>query len=182
MSKKSIIICDLSKQEISDEDAMVTITIKAVGKKVGRSYDLSAESAAKLEQQLVGTNKLSNNWGFTSRASGKNDSRGEAGSKVSAEEPEIIDIDNEIPQDEVFIAEKKSQREHNPPTVSPQPPSSDFSKTLGDGTDCLHMNKGRLKLTIRDKERYAYKICKDCKRQIPEKSLDEKSKFLNTKV
>lgn len=174
MGKKSVVFCDLTKQEVEDDSALVTIVIKIPGKKQGRTYELSAEAAAKLERQLVAGNKLDTNWSFNSSLR-----------SPSGEEQSPRTIGNLIDDDDQFISDKKREMRDEGIDLSPREKEEDQSIMLPeiavDGSDCLHMNKGPVQTTLRNGERHFYRVCRACRGRVAEKLRDDRKAFLAAK-
>ena len=181
MAKRQVVECDLTKQEVEDAGSLVTITIKAEGKKP-RSYDLSPEAAAKLEAQLTATRdqKLDPNWNFSS------------GSRVSTTanaadfEPEQITTAasrrDGVKDDSAWVSEKKRELKRSGRTKKePEVKKEDIAIEVianDDGSGCPHLNKGRVRMEIREDQQYAYHICRDCGNELPAMTLDQKQAFL----
>jgi hypothetical protein len=170
MARRIVQECDLTKQEY-DPDLTVTLTIKKGGKKSGRTYELSPEAAEKLEAQLIGSNKLGSGWFFACvvPAPPLHEQIAEARGLVSTNkmaEPE--------PEDEEWLKKKRAsltEEERPGPEVVAQ-----------DAGDCTHMNKGPVVATMRGEERYAYRICKNCRKQIPEKRRNQKASYMGARA
>jgi len=171
MAKRQIIVCDLTKQE-TEEDSLVTIIIKIDGKK-SRSYDLSPEAAAKLEQQLVGGPKLTEEWGFY--AAQPQAGRGPRPART------VGDLDTDAVSAERTIADKKAElREAGviPADAENTPQVSEVTEIVGGKKDCLHMNKGRIQTTLRDGKRFIFRLCTECRARIPEMSKASRDAFI----
>jgi hypothetical protein len=170
MGKRQLIFCDLTKQEISETETMVSVTFKIPGKKTGRTYELSPKAAAKLEQQLVSGNQLPEDWSFLAQNE----------KYITRREP-IVEEQFEPPaqesSDEQLIAEKNAARQEADESLSEEIPEPTI-----EATGCLHINKSRPHLTIRKGERYAYRICKDCRQRIPEHKLDDRASYASGKL
>lgn len=181
MAKRIVIECDLTKQEYDPEET-VTITFKYKGKVRGRSYDLSPAAAAKLEQQLVGSDKLGEAWGFFAQATAAEPRRGPRPART------VGDLDTEPGEAEKVIAEKKAELreagvipEHAEAKV-PEVEISEVTEIIGGKKDCPHMNKGRIQTTLRDGKRFIFRSCMECRARIPEMSKASKDAYLNGKV
>jgi len=179
MAKRVIQECDLTKQEYDPEETVI-ITIKKKGKAKGRSYDLSPDAAARLEQQLVAGNDaaLESYWSFSSHT------------KKATGRRTLEDLEEEEPEgDARVVAEKKRElreagvlEDESPREV---PTDGPVGKVLGvPKSKCptRHMNKGRIQTTMRDGRRYAYRVCPDCQTRIPEKTADDKLAYRNQKI
>lgn len=176
MAKRVVQECDLTKQEY-DPAETVTLVIKRSGKKAGRTYELSPEAAAKLEQQLVAGTELPANWGF--------------GETVRTKARTVADLESEPAKesgsdvDGKFVAQKKREMkeegvdleprevEEGQPTILPE---------IAPAGDCLHMNKGPVQTTLRDGERHFYRTCRECRGRIPEKQKMERESYLKAKA
>jgi hypothetical protein len=180
MAKRTIIECDLTKQEY-DPDETVTITFKQKNKARARSYDLSPEAAAKLEQQLVGGPKLTGEWGFFAQPAASQ-GRGSRPART------VGDLDTDAVSAERTIADKKAElREAGviPANVENKPQEAEVSEVteiVGGKKDCLHMNKGRIQTTLRDGKRFIFRLCTECRARIPEMPLATKAAYLDGKV
>jgi hypothetical protein len=175
MARRIVQECDLTKQEY-DPEKTVTIVIKKNGKKTGRTYELSEEAATILEQQLVAGKKLEPGWGF-----GSSTSRRSERNEESFEPKTLGDMD-----DDKFVLEKKSEMEEqgiDPEERRAETESAISAATeLGDGTNCLHMNKSRINAGMKDGKRFFYRICQECRTRIPAKPKEEHKNFLAAKA
>lgn len=169
MAKRVIVECDLSKQEY-DPDLTVVITIKKTGKGKGRSYDLSPESAAKLEAQLVAGPKLNQDWSFVS-------TKNSVLNNNSA--PKTFgDLD-----DSDIIEEKKAElKEAGILRTENEELESEVMAIEGGDANCRHLNKGRVQTTLRNGKRFAFKPCKNCHARVPEMTKAEKQGYMEGKV
>lgn len=174
MAKRTVQECDLTKLEYDPKDT-VTIVIKKDGKK-GRSYDLSPEAAAKLEQQLTAgpQRKLDANWQF-----GASRTDWEA---VKTDGPKTLgEFD-----DDSFVAEKKRELkdrgELGQEREEPEAPVLAPALGASEKSDCLHMNKGPIKTTLRNKKRYAYRNCRQCGKEVAEKSMEDTQAYMAGKL
>lgn len=180
MAKRVVQECDLTKQEY-DPDETVVITFKHKGKTRGRAYDLSPAAAAKLEQQLVGGDKLGEDWGFYAQASPE---RGRAPRPART----VGDLNADSVSAERTIADKKAElREAGiipaQATATVQEAEvSEVTEIVGGKKDCPHMNKGRIQTTLRDGKRFIFRLCTECRARIPEMSKASKDAFLEGKV
>jgi hypothetical protein len=169
MAERRIQICDLTKREY-DPSETVTLTIKRKGKTKGRTYDLCPEAADQLEQHLVS----------------------EAGTftifdKLPPEDPEVQDpplvlddlpeaanVDQEKLDDAAFVAEKKRELadrlEQN--AAEDQKPGPKPSE------GCTHINRTRVKMTIRNGESYAYTNCCDCGGELPVRKKQDRESYM----
>ena len=181
MGKKSVVFCDLTKQEVEEESSLVTITIKIPGKKNGRSYELSPEAAAKLEQQLTAgpDAKLDHDWQFDKSASGR-PSWGVVPNETQ-KSTKLGDLD-----DDQFVADKKQELKERGELGQERPELENAilapSLSASEKSDCLHMNKGSIQTTMRSGKRYAYRICRECRRQVTEKSKTDTQTYMAGKL
>jgi len=176
MAKRVVQECDLTKQEY-DPAETVTLVIKKSGKKTGRTYELSAAAAAKLEQQLVSGNKLPEEWDFVGGAVRQGG--------TSAPQPgkrTLADLDTDEPDDAAFVAEKKRSLAAEGVDAEPRETQEDDPSILGvDTSGCMHPNRGPVAITMSQGKRLIYRMCRDCRKRIPEKTKDEKAAFLSAK-
>lgn len=177
MARRVVQECDLTKQEY-DPDETVTLVIKRSGKKAGRTYELSADAAAKLEQQLVSSNKLPEGWGFIGGSTREDGS----GKRTLAD----LDTDSPRSDDANFVAAKKREMEAEGVDTEPRKKQEDQPIVLPgmavDGSDCLHINKGPIQTTMNQGKRHIYRTCRDCRKRISEKTVEEKAAFLGAKA
>jgi len=174
MAKRVVQECDLTKQEY-DPAETVTLIIKRSGKKTGRTYELSPDAAAKLETQLVSGQKLDANWTFLTNM---------MEFKSGETKRTLGDLDEKT-EDANFIASKKQELKDEGVDLSPRELEDDTETVLpdlSDGTKCLHMNKGPIQTTMKQGERYIYRICRECRSRISEKSKDDRNSFMNGKA
>lgn len=176
MAKRTVQECDLTKLEYDPKDT-VTIVIKKDGKK-GRSYDLSPEAAEKLERQLTAgpQSKLDSDWQFnTGRPTWETVS-------VETEKPKTLgDFD-----DDQFVSDKKRELkergELGQEREEPETPVLAPSLGAGEKSDCPHMNKGPIKTTLRDKKRYVFRRCRECGKEVAEKSREDTKAYMAGKA
>lgn len=174
MAKRVIQECDLTKQEY-DPDQTVVLIIKKKGKKVGRTYELSPDAAAKLEQQLVAGIKLEKHWSFSNQPSfpvpRSIDPIAVIGSSATTTIPtwdETQDNDSQwVEQKKAFLKEEGIIPESGPPEQA-SPPGA-----------CVHMNKGPVRTTMRNGEQYAYRLCKQCGKQIAEHKREDTKAYIS---
>lgn len=170
MAKRIVQECDLTKQEYDPEET-VTITFKHKGKTRGRAYDLSPAAAAKLEQQLVGGNKLPENWGF-----------------VPSSSPVRINlVDTEDTEGQYIDAKKAELRSagvitEQTETKIPEAEVSEVTEVIGGRADCNHINKGRIQTTLRDGKRFIFRLCTECRGKVPETPKATRAAYLNGQV
>lgn len=176
MARRVVQECDLTKAEYDPADT-VTLVIKKNGKKTGRTYELSPEAAARLEQQLVSGNKLSPEWGFVAGTAQTIDATPKRGRTLGDLEDELEE--DERQHDAAFVADKKADmraesHEESEPAAIPE---------LGaDDSGCLHMNKGPVTATQRNGRRFIYRVCRECRRRIPVKPKEDRKAFLDAKA
>lgn len=169
MAKRIVQECDLTKAEY-DPAETVTLIIKKNGKKTGRTYELSSQAAAKLEQQLVSGSKLPDDWSFVDRGTNKISRR-----IISTEEN--LEPETQEQSDEELIAAKHAARvEAQDNNIEPDP------VPLMDPNVCLHRNKSRTHMKMDGEKRVAYKICKDCRNVVPVHKRDERVDYATSKV
>jgi len=178
MAKRTIQECDLTKQEY-DPDETVTITIKKTGKGRGRSYDLSPDAAAKLEQQLVAGSDavLEDDWDFRSKPKPEPRARPERDEYIRNRD---FGDDDENEDDSRFVAAKKAELKEEG-IINTEPREVVNSVFKGNG-NCSHPNRGRVQMTMRGEERYAYTICKDCRAQLPYKKKSDQENYASAKL
>lgn len=173
MGHKKIVFCDLTKLEVSADTPLVSITIKIPGKKTGRTYELSPESAAKLEQQLVSDNKLATDWQFAN--SKIIDTSLQTRPPFSASKRTLADLDT----DENDSIAAKAHLEHIEEEAIEETPEEPVDLGLAvDNSGCLHANKGPVSVGMKNGKRFIYKQCKKCRRRIPERSKKERDAFI----
>jgi len=178
MARRVVQECDLTKQEYDPADT-VTLVIKKSGKKTGRTYELSAVAAAKLEQQLVSGNKLPEDWDFVG---GARQSHSENPGRRT-----FADLDDDSPRedDASFVTAKKREMIEEGVDTDPREISEDQDIILpGMAVDgkCLHINKSPINTTMKDGRRHIYRTCRDCRKRINEKTVEEKAAFLGAKA
>lgn len=173
MAKRVVQECDLTKQEY-DPAETVTLIIKKNGKKTGRTYELSSDAAARLEQQLVSGNKLPEGWSFHGVATVRSESN-------ESSRRTLADLDS----DAAFVAQKKKQLQDEGIDVEPRQVEEGQATVLpelaADNSNCLHMNKGPIQTTMKNGERHIYRTCRACRGRVPEKMKDDRQSFLNAK-
>lgn len=170
MARRVVTECDLSKAEY-DPAETVTLVIKKNGKKTGRTYELSPQAAAKLEQQLVSGSKLPEEWFFA----GVN-VRSSRSNMTTNEDLEPTTLASEEQSDEQIIAAKHAAREEVEEDVEPD------STPAIDPSICPHRNRSRTHMKMKNGERFAYKICKDCRKMVEVHKRDERLDYANGKV
>jgi len=174
MARRVVQECDLTKQEYDPADT-VTLVIKKSGKKTGRTYELSAAAAAKLEQQLVSGNLLPEDWGFVGDARQSHSENPFPGWRTVAE----LNDDSPREDDASFVAAKKQE-------MIEEGVDTDQDIILPgmalDVSRCLHINKSPINTTMKDGRRHIYRTCRDCRKRINEKTVEEKAAFLGAKA
>lgn len=177
MAKRVIQECDLTKQEY-DPDETVKLTITRNGKK-GRTYELSADAANKLEQQLVGGPQLPVGWSFGGTVQATVEDRPSGGKTLG---------DLEAEDDAKFVASKKAELREAGVLTDEQreePQEEVLAETLGapkNDNGCRHINKGRIQTTLKGGKRSVYRLCNDCRTRIPEMTAEERRSFMAGKV
>lgn len=173
MAKRVVQECDLTKQEY-DPAETVTLVIKRSGKKAGRTYELSAEAASRLEQQLVAGSKLPESWGF--------------GETVRTRARTVADLETTPAKeegDDAFVAGKKREMKEEGVDLEPrerEEGQATILPNIAPSSDCLHMNKGPIQTTLRDGDRHIYRTCKSCRGRIPERQKNDRESYLKTKA
>lgn len=158
MGKRTIIECDLTKQEISEEDDVFTLKIAKKGKRTNMTYELCGQAAEKLLAQLNSSNELPMDWDFTKR------SRTESSSSRSHQTLEDLE--------EEMIAEKRR-------SLSEETRADRVAPLLESESNCRHMNKGRIQATVKDGKRFIYRVCNLCRARIPESTAESREEYLN---
>ena len=162
MGKRQLVYCDLCKVETDD---LHLLSLKKSGKKNTNKFEVCEDCTDKLQKQLV-AGENAQEWSF-------------ATVRVVAEtKPEIIYTDTE--DDENNMRRLKDQERLE--TLSSMDIDPVEMETPPDSGDCVHMNKGRVNLTMRNGKKFAYRICKQCRQQIPEHNLGSKDKYRNQKL
>jgi len=170
MGKRLIVECDLTKQEYNPEET-VTLTFKKDGKKSGRTYELSAKAAEKLEQQLVAgpEAKLPSDWTF-------------GGSPERKKAVTLETLEDSIEDDSEFVAAKKMEL-RDIGIISDEARETVENPILFEETDgCRHINKSRIQTTLKNKKRFIYQTCRDCGKKIEAKTMEEKTSYMNSKL
>jgi hypothetical protein len=188
MAKRVIHECDLTKQEIDEDDVLFTLKLAKKGSRTNMTYELSSAAAEKLLAQLNGRDELEENWNFTSvqdfpvPPSDRKQRRTLEDLEAEAEE--------KIEDDSRFVAEKKAAlREQgvlsDEETEEPreEPTDGPVGKALGATTDqCRHMNKSRIQTTMRGGKRFIYRKCADCRKDIPEMTSEARQSYMKGKA
>lgn len=167
MAKRIVQECDLTKQEYDPEET-VTLVIKRTGKKQGRTYELSAAAATKLEQQLISNNKLPDNWSFIGKDK-----------ETPPEKRTLADLDVDA---EFVAAKKKEMKSEGVETKPHEEQTATIAELAVDDSGCMHLNKGPIQATMIQGKRKIYRACRDCRTRIPEKTVEEKSTFFGAKA
>jgi len=181
MAKRVIHECDLSKQEISEDDTIFTLKLTKKGTRSNMTYELSSASAEKLLAQLNSRNELDDNWSFEA----------EVQEVFQPQRPKrtLGDLEDEVfeepeESDAGFVAEKKAELREAGVIEEERELSSDtpVSKALGAVDGCTHINKSRIKITMRGKKRFAYRNCIECGKEIEEASAEGKKSYMTAKA
>lgn len=53
---------------------------------------------------------------------------------------------------------------------------------MGAKSGCRHINRGRIQTTLRQGKRFIYRKCKDCQKDVPEKTTDQKKQYMSGDV
>lgn len=180
MAKRVVHECDLTKQEC-DPDDLVTITIKKKGKSGrGRSYDLSPEAAAKLEQQLVSNNALDEGWHFANGLA-----ENQIPENPAKERPQTLaDLEDDYDEEAAVAAKKAELRELGVIDDDREEAEGEFFKAAASvrSDGCRHLNKGPIKTRMKNKKRFIYRQCRDCGESVPEMTREEKQSYMNGKL
>lgn len=205
MGRKQLHFCDLCKQE-AEKFYMITIR-KPDKRSGGNKYELCPDCASKLQTQLVSDDReLPDDWEFQAGppdlsgvfAPGPdetNDVPHQTPSERRAALQEDVD-DAEIHALEQRKARKRAEaerlREEEEEFDEEQFEGEGFevseSQIVGpqtvkpEGDECPHMNRTRVRLTMRNKQRYAYRTCKDCGAELPEAKLAEREGLKNVQA
>ena len=193
MAKRVIHECDLTKQEIDDEDTLFTLKLAKKGTRSNMTYELSGEAAEALLAQLNGRRELAEGWQFTSpgdmpvRPPGV---RGGDSAPRTLGDLEAEEIEAPVEDDTRFVAEKKAalreqgvlgdDEEDEEPRE--EPTDGPVGKALGATKGCRHMNKGRIQTTMRGGKRLIYRKCADCRKDIPEMSSEARQSYMKGKA
>lgn len=181
MARRVVQECDLTKQEY-DPSETVTLVIKRGGKK-SRTYELSSDAAAKIEQQLVSGKQLSNDWFFASVLP--------AVAREGGPRRTLGDLEHETPNeddketDAQFIAGKKREMTEEGVDLDSREKDDESESVIPDlrtSGDCLHMNKGRIEFHVRAGERHYFRKCRECQSRVPEKQKGERASYMNAKA
>ena len=175
MAKRVIQECDLTKQEY-DPDETVVITIKKKGKTKGRTYDLSPNAAAKLEQQLVAGSDavLGDDWAFFRASPQSVPSRLRGDTLIGSK------ADDGIEDDSSFVAAKKAKlREEG---VIGDEARKDITGPVSEAIgviqgNCSHINKSGIQVSEDHKK---YRTCNSCDKVILEHSPKDRQAYMNT--
>lgn len=188
MARRVVQECDLTKQEY-DPAETVTLVIKKSGKKTGRTYELSAAAAARLEQQLVSGNKLPEGWDFVggARQSHSESTSENPGRRTLADlDTDSQSGDTERGDDATFVTAKKREMVEEGVDTEPRERSEDQATILPgiavDGSGCMHINKSSIQTTMKNGKRHIYRTCRDCRKRISERTVEEKAAFLGAKA
>lgn len=181
MAKRIIQECDLTKHEY-DPDETVTITIKKKGKRQGRSYDLSPEAAAKLEQQLVAGSeaRLPEGWSFGATLGVIQDTP-QLPDAVNTAGGTLEEFSDNI---EAAVAQKRAELVASGGITDEErlPEKPVLEEVVGSSNGCRHLNKGRIQTTMRNGRRFVYRKCSKCFADIPEMTSEEKRDYMSGKT
>lgn len=115
MAKRTIIECDLTKQEIENEETIFVLKIVKKGKRNYQTFELSAEAAEKLLAQLNGRNELPDNWTFSNPGTLQYPPGVRGGEGRSSRRRTLADLEDEPVEAELkeeddthYVAEKKA--------------------------------------------------------------------------
>jgi len=193
MAKRTIIECDLTKQEIGDDDTVFTLKVAKKGTRTNMTYELSSAAAEALLAQLNGRKELREGWQFSSpgdmpvRPPGVRD--GTPRRRTLGDLDDEGDDEEEPEDDSRFVAEKKASLreagvldEESDETEERQQ-DGPVAKAVGANRDkCIHMNKGRVQVTMRGGKRYVYRKCADCREDIPEMTSEARQQYMSGKA
>lgn len=194
MAKRVIHECDLTKQEIDEDEVLFTLKLAKKGSRSNMTYELSSTAAEALLAQLNGRKELSENWQFVSPGDMAPTPPGvKGGGRRTLEDLEaeaVQEADEKIEDDSRFVAEKKAalreqgvlgDEEDEEPRE--EPTDGPVGKALGATTDkCRHMNKGRIQTTMRGGKRFIYRKCADCRKDIPEMTSEARQSYMKGKA
>ena len=186
MGKRVIHECDLTKQEINEEETLFTLKLAKKGTRSNMTYELSGDAAEKLLAQLNGRNELGEDWHFA----GSSEVVAHVGTIDGRPRRRTLeDLERETVEDDTsFVAEKKASLreagvidddEDEREEVSADSP---ISKAMGATAGCGHINKGRIQTTMRSGKRLIYRKCANCGKDIPEKTSEAKQKYMSAKA
>lgn len=164
MAKRIIHECDLTKDEIKEDDTLFTLKISKKGTRANSTYELSSSAAEKLLAQLNGTEQLPNNWSFSG-------SKRQAARTLGDLETDESFIQSK--SDEQMIAEKRKQLTEAGVDTTPQ--------EVPDDGNCRHINKTTIQTSLRNGSQYFYRRCKKCGREIPEMPADVRRGYTSEK-
>jgi hypothetical protein len=177
MAKRVIQECDLTKQEYDPEET-VSITIKKKGKTKGRTYDLSPNAAAKLEQQLVAGSDaaLGNDWAFFQMLPTSTPSRLRGDTIIGSQ------ADDGIEDDSSFVAAKKAELRKE--GILDEEVREDITGPVSEAVgviqgNCSHINKSGIQVSADHKK---YRTCNACDKVILEHSSKDRQAYMNTKA
>lgn len=185
MAKRVIHECDLTKQEIDEDDVLFTLKLAKKGSRSNMTYELSSAAAEKLLAQLNGRDVLDKDWSFSNGdyAPATEDS---APSRRRTLEDLEADAVQEAEDDARFVTEKKAAlREQgvlHDEEPREEPTDGPVGKALGATKGCRHMNKGRIQTTMRSGTRFIYRKCTDCRKDIPEMTSEVRQQYMNAKA
>jgi len=171
MGSKTVVFCDLCKQE-AEEDNLYSLVFKKPGKKTGNRYELCSGCAGKLQVQLVGEGELSSGWGF-----GSGPPQGPATDQSPPEETAAERrkrLSKPLPEpdaDDAFVAEKQKEAAAIKERASGGPKVESGKATDG---KCLHYNKTSAVMGTVGGEPGFVRKCKDCRETLPVHTAEER--------
>lgn len=186
MAKRIVHECDLSKQEIGEDETLYTLKLAKKGTKSNMTYELSASAAEKLLAQLNGRKELAEGWDFVAPGTMAPRPPGVRGRTLGD-----LEASPESQDDSSFVAEKKAAlREAGVIEAEDDvqkrelPTDTAVGRALGSdaGNGCRHINKSRIKTTLRDNERFIYRTCMECRKEIPEITSDARKEYMGGKA
>lgn len=174
MGKRVIHECDLTKQEIDEEDTLFTLKLAKKGTRSNMTYELSGSAAEKLLAQLNGRKELSEGWQFVSPGDMQPKPPGVRSVRRTLEDLE---------DDSSFVAEKKASLKEqgvlNDEAPEERQQDGPVAKAMGAKKgDCRHINKGRIQTTMRNGKRFIYRKCTKCHQDIPEMTSEARQQYM----
>jgi len=185
MGKRIIHECDLTKQEFNpDEDQIFTLSIAKKGRKAPMKYELSASAAERLLAQLNGSKELDADWRFAREEPDAMPEEGSTGPRTLGD----LEYEQEESEDDShFVASKKAELREAGILEGEreEPEESTIGKALGAAqvnNGCAHLNKGPIQTTLKNKKRFIFRVCRECRQQIPEMTAAEREQYLRGKT
>jgi RNA polymerase-binding transcription factor DksA len=145
MGRHILVTCDLCKNNYEQE--FIIFSFKRSNKKTSNKYEICEDCAEKLEQQLVASlsAKLPKSWGLSSKIVDK-----------------PTDPMNFTPSEESVDISMKAKHAYHKEFYSELQDSASQTQR-----ECTHLNKGPIEMdTVKD---IAFRVCKACQKQLPEK-------------